>query len=434
MISVANFPVELLEHILTLAGNPVAQTQVCWKFNAIATPILYRNILLLYRTNSVHDIHLLVRTIISRPALGEHARRLNVQLADGDDDETWRGHEDNLTKFSLEGESRGLSSEIQREILVGSSDAMLFLLLCYLPSLQTLNVQALDLMHRAVFDHMSSSVLLPSALQSLHSASISYCHPYINYQVNEDYIIPFFHLPTLRSFSCLGVDIDAVGVETKFPFRSSSVEEITLQQSIVDEELLTAMVRSSRALRSLTYDFSGIMISPPSTLVRVLRECAKDTLVRLHLEFPENSDSEPPTGSLGSLREFSQLAHASAPLSMMVGTPDDITASPLRTLLPNSLVSLGVWIDKRWETSAKETTVQMFVELFASERDKLGNLNELRIGGSIASSDLENIRSTCVKENVTFFELSRCAQSSSYLTYYHDVYSSLDPFTHATYS
>jgi hypothetical protein len=317
----------------------------------------------------------------------------------------------------LEAQSGGLSSEIQQELLVGSSDAMLFLLLCYLPSLQSLNLRPLDLMHRAFFDHMSSAILLPSALQSLHSASISFGHPYIYYEVNEDYIIPFFHLPTLRSFTSWSIDVDTVGddVVPKFPVRSSSIEEITLQQSDVDEESLTAMVRSSRALRSLTYDFAGVKVSPPS-LGRVLRECAKDTLVHLHLDFAKPSSKR--KGSLGSLREFSQLAHASAPLSMMIGMPGDIdlTASPLPTLLPKSLMSLGIWINERWKRTLKETSVQMFIELFASKRAKLEleNLDELRVGGFIEGCDLEIIRSTCVRDNVTFFEFSWFG-SSSYL-------------------
>jgi hypothetical protein len=208
--------------------------------------------------------------------------------------------------------------------------------------------------------------------------------------------------PVLRSFSCWSASIYIVGMETELPARSSSIDEISLQHSVVDDESLEAMVRSSRALQSLTHSFGSedgthIMFSPPS-LGRVLLECTKDRLVHLHLDFPENLDSEP-IGSLGSLREFSPLAHVSLPLSMLIPRPmmSISPTFPLRTLLPKSLVSLEVWIDKCWEKTL-ETGVRMFVELFVSKRDKLEILNELRVGGCIATSDLESIQSTCVSE------------------------------------
>jgi hypothetical protein len=127
----------------------------------------------------------------------------------------------------------------------------------------------------------------------------------------------------------------------------------------------------SRTFRSLMLSFGNEAVpysifSPPSLGRAPLRMCKR---LHLHLDFPEDLASEP----TGELRELSQLEHVSAPLSMLIGTPDevDITiSSPLHILLPRWLVSLGVWIDDCWETTLKMTGVQMFVELFESKRDK----------------------------------------------------------------
>ena len=88
MSSIYEIPIELLDHILKLADNPMAQMSVCRKFNDLATPIAYRGIQLRCQLDAVvpFDIHLLLQTLISRPALGAHVQSLCINDRYGD----WR--------------------------------------------------------------------------------------------------------------------------------------------------------------------------------------------------------------------------------------------------------------------------------------------------------------------------------------------------------
>jgi hypothetical protein len=68
--NIEKLPPELLFNILELADEPSVHVNVCWVFNQIATPILYR------RPHLYYNIHPLLRTIISRPTLGNFVRSL----------------------------------------------------------------------------------------------------------------------------------------------------------------------------------------------------------------------------------------------------------------------------------------------------------------------------------------------------------------------
>jgi hypothetical protein len=139
MPTIINFPVELLAYILELAQDPLTHANVCWVFNQIATPILYRRVHLYRRYEGLrtHNIHLFLQTIISRPVLRRSVRRLFAEPFDpaGEPDYT-PPPPDIFPGFVAEAVSHGLSREIQEAIATGSIPAMLFLLLCYLPVLQ----------------------------------------------------------------------------------------------------------------------------------------------------------------------------------------------------------------------------------------------------------------------------------------------------------
>jgi|ERR1700722_8725461 len=125
-----NLPTEVWIDILESAGSPLIHTVVCRAFNAIATPILYREVVL---KDGGQYIHLFLRTIISRPHLGCYVRSLCALPYDPESAEP--DYPGDLPGFVAEAISHGLSLEIQHAIADGSSPAMLFLLQCYLPRL-----------------------------------------------------------------------------------------------------------------------------------------------------------------------------------------------------------------------------------------------------------------------------------------------------------
>jgi hypothetical protein len=85
-------------------------------------------------------------------------------------------------------------------------------------------------------------------------------------------------------------------------------------------------------------------------LGHALREFAQDTLENLELGFKLDKLEFPPfPRSLGSLHDFPQLKRISCPIANLLDEPmSSRFTAELRTVLPPSLTSLCLWIDREW--------------------------------------------------------------------------------------
>jgi len=161
-------------------------------------------------------------------------------------------------------------------------------------------------------------------------------------------IAPFFRLPSLRYFDCCSAIVEYSNDIINPSPGSSPVEHIQFQSSRINDRALTAIIRSSKSLRTFIYTLSAATIdlfSPP-LLGDALRECALDTLECLKV-YPWNGFS--PLRSLGPLSGFVNLTHIGIPLSLLLGQQDggntDAIARRLSMGLPLSLVSLYLCVD-----------------------------------------------------------------------------------------
>ena len=400
MSRITRLPPELLLDILELSDTPSIHATVCWVFNRIATPILYRTVYLYRRYKLVrkpHNIHLFLRTIIGRPALGTFVRR----LVEGPFYET--SDYPVPPSFVAEAAARGLSPEIQEAVADGSIPAMLFLLLCYLPSLQNLEIRVLrPAEDYRIFNWQTFTTNpIPSALRSIHSAQICLWNTSLHVaHVPWEMIAPFFHLPSLRRFECNGglVCIDSSNFISNSLPRSTLIEYMIFNDSAVYN--IEALVRSSSSLRTFVYNFNSatsVSFHPPA-VGNVLRQCALNTLEYLEVNTPDLL-----VHSLGPLSDFVNLTYIETSLSILLGarvrgSPDAI-AHQLSTTLPVSLLSLVLFIDYAWQGVIIVPMMEQFVK---HKRERLKHLQEISMYGP-TESEMEMIDSLCDAEGLEFY-------------------------------
>jgi|ERR1700722_15244736 len=392
-----SLPPELLVDILELAHEPFVHTNVCWIFNQIATPILYRRVSL-YFSYKAHGIHLFLRTIISRPSLGNCVQCL---FADPYDPVGEPGYippsRGNLPGFVAEAALHGLSTEIQQAIGDGSIPAMLFLLLCYLPRLQTFQ---LPLPERGrdsgiFYQQMSITSSLPSGLRSVRSVRLS---PWATNKLTWEMIVPFLRLPSLQRFLCIN-GIANLGLnEISHPLPGSSrIEHIEFQSCEIHNDMLGTLVRSSRLLRTFVYKVRSSTIIHPPPLGDALRQYALSTLECLEVTHSDNLSID----SFGPLSGFTRLAHIKISLSLLLGGPNGETtntiACRLSTTLPVSLISLYLLIDSAWKSVSIGPVAEWFVK---NRHERLNYLRNIAICGYIEDSERQRLESLCMAEGL----------------------------------
>ena len=161
-------------------------------------------------------------------------------------------------------------------------------------------------------------------------------------------IAPFFRLPSLRYFDCCSAIVEYSNDIINPSPGSSPVEHIQFQSSRINDRALTAIIRSSKSLRTFIYTHRAATIVPfsPPLLGDALRECALDTLERLEVHSPNQS----PLSSLGPLSGFVNLTHIIISLFLLLGQQDggntDAIARRLSMGFPRSLVVLGLFVDQ----------------------------------------------------------------------------------------
>jgi hypothetical protein len=388
-MKITNIPAELVADILELVNEPLIHTRICWLFNQVATPILYRKVHLYRHYNRgrrVNDIYLFLKTIINRPALGQYVRYLIADPYYA----TYHTSLDDLPSFVAEAASRGLSLEVQQAIAGGSIPAMLFLLLCYLP-LQDLviRVPGLGLSTRIFYQQMLVTSPFPSALQSVRSAKLS---PWSigDTPVSWEMIAPFFRLPSLQRFSCIHGFVDSTDSnDIPNPLPSSSrVEHIEFTHSTIHKDTLCALIRSLHSLRTFIYEFvatATVTFDPPS-LGNALRQHALNTLERLEVTDISNVS----TGLLGPLSDFVCLTHIKVSFSLLLDTQDggapDSIAYQLSAVLPCSIVSLSLLIDSACQSNIIVLATDRLVK---DRRERLVDLQRIELVGNFEQRERE---------------------------------------------
>jgi hypothetical protein len=397
-MKITNIPAELVADILELANEPLIHTRVCWLFNQVATPILYRKVHLYRHYNGgrrVNDIYLFLRTIISRPVLGQCVRHLLADPYHATYDTSFTLDVDDLPRFVAEAASHGLSLEAQQAIAGGSISAMLFLLLFYLP-LQDLviRVPGLGRSTRIFYEQMLVTSPFPSALQSVRSAKLA---PWTigGTRVSWEMIAPFFRLPSLQRFSCTRGFADSYDSndsnDTPNPLPGSSrVEHIEFLSSTIHKDTLCALIRSLHSLRTFIYEFAAtatVTFDPPS-LGNALRQHALNTLERLEVTNISNVS----TGLLGPLSDFVCLTHIKVSFSLLLDAQDggaaDFIAYQLSAVLPYSIVSLSLLIDSTWQSKIIVLAMERFVK---NRRERLEDLQSIEIVGNFEQRERETL-------------------------------------------
>ena len=374
MVFILELPAEVLGSIAELAGpnGSITLTSVCRAFNVIATPYAYDTLVLDRRS-----LRLLLRTLRDQPNVGAHVRNLEF-THDVDSAEPVVNNSDDLHQLAGDALARGLSLEVRVAVMDGSVEAMLFLLLHHLPSLQWLKLYPSMLADELIFREISNSANLPSGLQSLRSIEITNRH-----SRNPCWITigPFLRFPNLSTIRLIETHVEEVqetvdaADETSTAYgiyagTSSGLERIHMEDSWCSLSEMTAIVKSCRALKSLVYrDRTTYSESGFSTgLARVLREHARDSLENLELDFKREVAESP--DSLGSLRDLTQLSHLSTPMSLL----HDRSEPPpdLGAVLPPSLTSLNLEVDSvGW--------VDVIVRFLADKQDTNPLLKILRL-------------------------------------------------------
>jgi hypothetical protein len=378
MSKITDMPVELLEIIFVLF--PVIHcTQVCRLFNRIANRFLYRRVLI----RSDQQLYKFSRSIISRPILGEPVQYLSLDV----NHSTCLDNRDHPF-FTAEAASRGLNRYSQRDLWDVPPDDMLFLLLFYLPTLRALNMEAMPSFSTITGEILHASPL-PSGLQS-----VQYLH-FSNVMLSS-IVVPFLTLPALDtlSVSSLYDESDEVHILPG----SSNVKHFKLVYCGITTPNLPILLRSSRSLRSFEAHYLGTRGFDAPSFGNALRECALTTLEHLELEFFYSQE----TRAVGPLCEFLHLRHVCGSLSILLGMPSEDTimalASQLNEILPESLVSLDVLIDRHWNHRG----VEVVAELVKIRGERLMLLTSLTVRGDLATAGLDKIESACVAESVEF--------------------------------
>jgi len=392
MSKITTLPNELTTDILKLAGKPFILTQVCWLFNQIATPILYRSVLLhiTYKIGSIQsNIMHFIRTITDRPILKNYVRHLIYNLY-------YPFHDTSSPRCYrrgavVEAASHGLPWVIQEALIDGSTTSMLLLLLCYIPRIQGLPVFfGRDAYMIGPYLQTLATRTLPSALQSVRSMKLSPPSqgPW-NLEILYRIIPPFCRLPSLQHLSYVHESVKHYDADDP----SSGVfytEYIEFHSSEIYDDILTHLVAMSYPLRSFVCEIRWT--------AGTLRRC---TLTLEHFEVGHVK-----YWSSGVFAHFVHITYIKASTTLLLGSPDefstDIVAARLNLCLPVSLISLCLRIDEAW----KHTRIFEAAErLVRNRHDRLKDLQEIKVYGyGDGSREQRQFESICKDEGLLIID------------------------------
>jgi hypothetical protein len=162
----------------------------------------------------------------------------------GDEDDIYVDpYPQDLPLFAAEAASRGLSQKVQQAVLDGLLDAMLLLLLYYLPALRRLDLPSIA-RGCIIAEHILHAGPLLSGLQSVRCLCFSFV-------MELEPVVPFFALPALDTVVWCPHTVPKNKLNILPGL--SNVKHINVLLSSLPTHILQALVRSSRSLQTFVY-------------------------------------------------------------------------------------------------------------------------------------------------------------------------------------
>lgn len=389
--------IELVEAILKLVGDPLVLLKVCKDFNAIATPILYHSIHLHHQSPSpsledrLH--HSLLLAIIAKPYLGKFVKRLSMDLkpVPKNQEESDAFHND---IFVTRSRTLDLSQAIQIALAGNTTEAILVLLLHYLPNLSVLEY-ALFKGDDLFFDEILSDNRLPLLLSKVIIVKAKHL-------LGRKPIAAFFRLPALNTFIVDHSIFLGHHLNHTLP-RASNVEHIRLSNSIVEGLELTEIIHATPSLRTFVYESKSVYTAlnfDASVVGDVLRKHVSSTLEYLRISLPSSISR----GVLTPLCDFTRLTHLTAPFHSLLelskykpNTANSTIAYQFSMLLPISLISLTLVLGQ----NVDGIEVMVIEELVKIKFKRLVHWKELVLIG-VTELGSFTIQEICVEKDVIY--------------------------------
>jgi hypothetical protein len=383
------FPPELIDIVFCQLDKQdlLSCSRSCRHLYQHTVPFLYKDII--FKQNAapssnaqetrVDTLDLLLRSIVSRPSLGNCIKRFTFQGAKNihawdnkgnPGSSTFNLQEAELTRsrirhFSqvqvdLVSDSLRLRSSLWEEAFEsGLIDAMLALFLLLVPKLESLVLDFDPISEeKPSFPYVGISLTLGSAshnLQSLNHVEFFFtAHFGQRYRQSFDQVAvsSLFYLPSLVSVNLIHLDASDFNWHRSRPPGFSSIQSLLCLDSYMNNERLKTWLSATSKLHTLQYDISVALNRVEAYWVdrTILLEGlsrVKDTLEDLDFQISYWSDEGDwglvsdyhPIGRLAPFKEFAQLKHIIMPLTVLMGI-NPHKAPKLADMIPKSLVSL----------------------------------------------------------------------------------------------
>ncbi|CAO2649771.1 Nn.00g010630.m01.CDS01 [Neocucurbitaria sp. VM-36] len=365
--TIDDLPDELILEILEyLSGIDIEHFQLPTLVSLSLTSCRFHRIVAaeLYAIYSSHfcEPYLFLRTVMTKPQLAKLVKHVEVSYG------SW-GHR-NYKRYDATAQDKKTIKEGLRMLSIsnwkswtadcnavdGATEALHSAILMYTPDIISLVIEDagsygqqgprwIDLIRKATTDISSMHT---HRFEKLRSIRVGAGH----YTINQ--LAPLFRLASLRQL-CLNelVAFDIGGgagpqaLQRVVPQCCNNIEELQLEQSFLNMEILGVLVASPRKLRILKLDITLECISHELNahhelgamkLSRVLRP-QKDSLQSFYLNCDARAEEET-RGAInlhGGLRNFIALEHMSCPLTSVIETRIGASATLIESLPPSLL-------------------------------------------------------------------------------------------------
>jgi len=276
-VPVPILPPELLSHIFSFVDSRSTLSHIsrCSRlFYDEATPFLYRRLGIRPQTNRdlYPRLQHLITVFMRRPALADYVRHLSIgpRFDDCVFDEVIPEELPPEVKAIVDHPDRRLSKDEKTVWLdgyaEGSDDAAVGVLLCLLPRLRSLDLEPGSSVPSVLHVLSSSS---PQSFRELQD--ICWFGTEDLSQTTEKVM---FTLPAARRafFHYAESQPDGVSVLHDLPSRSSSIEQIELRRSRLNDHDMSDILRVPRSLTSFIYDMAEANLLEETSSVGTIRQ------------------------------------------------------------------------------------------------------------------------------------------------------------------
>lgn len=397
-------PNEVLVDIVSrLDGRDLARiSRVSRHLNSVTEPWLYRSVSLgSWAKHGPSSFHIIIRTLLSRPALAGYVRSLNLSWSGRPARNVDRGEMATLTAAAIR---VGLTDSPRLEAV------QVLLLLHLLPS-----VEVLELVPPSYLDYFGTFMLerslqtpavLPIGLQSVRK--VWYYLDDITSDTFPSTLLALIALPCIRELDVGflhdiddtdSYDYDNQRVPDPFAFAgragTSEMTHLRISYGGVMPWVFDQLLPLARTLTHFSYGermAGGLRGFPPVGFARAL-SCAKATLQSLVLCFvPTDYDEDPEEleGTIGSFQDWPVLYRIRCSLAPLLGECPEIMLR-LVDVLPLVIRSFEVGIDVVW--GVEETVTEVIDMLQWKDRAGLGCLAVVSV--PMSWGVLQPVRESC---------------------------------------